>query len=280
MRSVVIYTYFESETSNLNLHFFVNKELLENKKSNNIENIDYIIVINGYTYDESIVFPDMINVKVLKRKNEGFDYGGHSYALNYIAKKKKIYDYYFFMNSGVIGPIVPHYIKSHWKHIFINKINDKVKLVGTSIVCLPDRDAGGYGPKVEGFCFMVDYVGLDLLLHEKTIFCNNPDKSSTVINSEYGMSKCILKNGYSIDCMLPKYQNIDWTDEKNHNKNYNRHPSRQNSNYGYSINPYDVIFHKYYWHNEGCVNYNIIKQYIDESGVNLDGKFKFPNVRY
>ena len=43
------------------------------------------------------------------------------------------------------------------------KINELVKLVGTTIVCLPHTDAGGYGPKVEGFFFMVDNIGLNLL---------------------------------------------------------------------------------------------------------------------
>lgn len=57
------------------------------------------------------------------------------------------------MNSGVCGPIIPNYLKddAHWSTYFIRKINDKVKLVGTTICCLPHTDAGGYGPKVEGF---------------------------------------------------------------------------------------------------------------------------------
>ena len=37
----------------------------------------------------------------------------------------------------------------------------------------------------------------------------NDNKYSAIVNGEYGLSKCILENGYSIDCMLPKYQNID-----------------------------------------------------------------------
>ena len=59
--------------------------------------------------------------------------------------------------------------------------------------------------------------------------------------------------------MLPKYKNINWTNKVNYNMNNNRHPSRKNSFYGYSINPYDVIFH-----NEDIVNFKIIKQYVDD----------------
>ena len=50
MKSVIIYTYFSSPSSDYNLHFYVNKEL------NYKNNIDYIIVINGNAYNEKIKF--------------------------------------------------------------------------------------------------------------------------------------------------------------------------------------------------------------------------------
>jgi hypothetical protein len=252
MKIVIIYTYFQSESSDYNLQFFVNK--IDNE-------FDYIIVINGYYC--SVHFPKLKNLTILRRENEGYDFGGHNYALNYI--KNRNYDYYFFMNSGVIGPIVPHYFTDHWTSVFIKKINDFTKLVGTTIVCLPKSDPGGYGPKVEGFFFMTDSVGLELLKKEKTIFCNHIDKYHAVVDGEYGLSNCIIRNGYTIDCMLPRYQGIDWTDKNNYNLNDNIHPSRQNSNFNYSINPYDVIFHKWHWKDEQDVNLNIIKQYISEN---------------
>jgi len=174
------------------------------------------------------------------------------------------------MNSGVIGPIIPHYFtETHWTNIFIKKINERVKLVGTTIVCLPYTDAGGYGPKVEGFFFMVDAIGLELLKKQQTIFCNHVDKYNAIINGEYGLSNCILKNGYSIDCMLPKYQNIDWSNPINYNLNNNKHPSWKNSFYGHSINPYDVIFHKWYRHMHANVNFEIIEQYVFDFNANL-----------
>jgi hypothetical protein len=259
MKNVIIYTYFSSPSSDYNLNFFVKKELSYK------DNIDYIIVINGYNYHENIVFPNLDNLTILKRDNIGYDFGGHNYALEYIKTNLKKYDYYFFMNSGVIGPIIPNYFtETHWTNIFIKKINERVKLVGTTIVCLPDHDPGGYGPKVEGFFFMVDNIGLTLLKNQQNIFCNHADKTSAIVNGEYGLSNCILKNGFSIDCMIPKYQNIDWTDKSNYNLNDNKHPSRKNSFYGHSINPYEVIFHKWYWHGKDYVNFEIIKQYVDE----------------
>ena len=259
MKSVIIYTYYKSSSSDYNLLFFVNNEIKYR------ENIDYVIIINGYECD--IKFPDITNLKVFRRENIGFDFGGHNYALNNLDQNNLTYDYYFFMNSSVIGPIIPHYFTDyHWSNIFIRKINDLVKLVGTTIVCLPHSDLGGYGPKVEGFFFMTDKIGLNVLRNEKTIFYNHADKTDVILNGEYGISNCILKNGYSIDCMLRKYQGIDWTNTNNWNHNNNIHPSRSNSFYGNSINPYEVIFHKWYWsYNNDHVNFKIIKQYINNN---------------
>jgi len=264
MSSVIIYTYFSSPSSDYNLDFFVKKELSSK------DNIDYIIVINGFNYNETIQFPNLTNLTILKRENVGYDFGGHKYALDYIDNNNKKYDYYFFLNSGVIGPIIPHYFtETHWTNIFIRKINEHVKLVGTTIVCLSHTDSGGYGPKVEGFFFMVDNIGLNLLKNQQNIFCNHKDKCDDIINGEYGLSNCIFKNGYSIDCMIPKYQNIDWTNNINYNLNNNMHPSRKNSFYGYSINPYDVIFYKWHWHYNDTVNFEIIKQYVDDFNTKI-----------
>ena len=259
MKSVIIYTYYSSPSSDYNLNFFVKKEISYK------EDIDYIIVINGYEYNKYINFPTLDNLTILKRENIGFDFGGHNYALQYIENTSKTYDYYFFMNSGVIGPIISHYFtEKHWSNIFIKKINERVKLVGTTIVCLPLWDDGGFGPKVEGFFFMVDKIALELLKKQKTIFCNHKDKYSAIINGEYGLSNCIIKNGYTIDCMIPKYQNIDWTNSNNYNLNNNRHPSRNKSFYNYSLNPHDLIFYKWFWHNMPTVNEDIITQYVND----------------
>ena len=258
--NVVIYTYYKSPSSDYNLKFYTEQEL----KRNNCSSCDYIIVINGHKCDIDIPVSD--NVTVLKRDNTGFDFGGHAYALDYLKRNNKNYRYYFFMNSGVIGPIIKDYDiehTQHWSQKFIDKITNKVKLVGTTIVCLPKVDAGGLGPKVEGFFFMTDNIGLKLLLKQDTIFCNHVNKYSAIVNGEYGLSNCMFRNGYSIDCMLTMYKDIDWTDKINWGCNNNQHPSRKNSFYGKSIDPYEVIFHKWFWHNSHTVNFEVIEDYVN-----------------
>ena len=256
---VVIYTFFMSDVADYNLKFFAKKELAYRA------NIDYIIVINGYLCN--VTFPDIKNLIILKRENTGFDFGGHAYALNYLKGKKLTYKYYFFMNSSVFGPIIPAYIKNHWSDIFIEKLVGLVKIVSTSIVCLEKKDLGGYGPKAESFFFLTDYEGLELLLKEGSIFCSHKDKVSAIINGEYGVTRCIMKHGFTIDCILQKYRGVDWLDKKNWNINNNLHPTRRNTFFGKSINPYEVIFHKWYWANLPTVNYDIVKHYVEQSVI-------------
>ena len=258
MKKVIIYSYYQSAVADYNLSHFANNELSYK------EDIDYIIVINGYNCN--VTFPDLVNLTIIKRPNIGVDFGAYNCGIEFI--KDKIYDYYFFLNDGVIGPIIPHHIKGKydWTNSFTDKITDIVKLVGTTIVCLPHTDEGGYGPKVEGYCFVTDHIGLQLLKNEKTIFCDHKNKHDVIVNGEYGLSNCILKNGYSIDCMLHKYKGINWLDKLQWNNNNNIHPSRHNSFYGKSINPYEVIFHKWFWKYEpNNVSFEEIKEYVNNT---------------
>ena len=53
--------------------------------------------------------------------------------------------------------------------------------------------------------------------------------------------------------------------------NNNKHPSRKNSFYGHSLNPYELIFHKWYWapgdpnYDTNPCNFEIIRQYVENN---------------
>ena len=61
MKSVIIYTYYNSPSSNYNLAFFLEREVVYR------DNIDYIFVVNGFETDKSIIFPNLDNVTVIRR---------------------------------------------------------------------------------------------------------------------------------------------------------------------------------------------------------------------
>ena len=252
MKIFISYVYYKSPSSDYNLLYFINNELKYR------ENIFYSIIINGYECTHEI--PKLDNLSVTFRENIGYDFGGHNASLNKFNKDIPSFDYFFFLNSGVFGPILKDK-DNFWYSKFISRFTDDVKLVGTTIVCLPKKDRGGYGPKVEGFFFALDKKGLELVLEDCTIFYDHKTKVDAILNGEYALSTRIFKSGFTIDCMLSKYQNINWHDTKNYKLNENKHPSRKNSYFGKSIDPFEVIFHKWYWHGKPYVCLDVIENY-------------------
>lgn len=255
MKTVVFYAYYETPTAKLNLEYYV-------KNAVTIEHdILFIIVINGGIC--TVPLPNYDNCLIIIRENFGFDFGAHKCAIDYLKEKYQCsyndlpFDYYIFMNSSVTGPFLPSYYPKqlHWSNIFISKITDKVKLVGTSISILPATDDGGYGPKVEGFCFATDKIGFNILINKNDIFTYHETKYSAIIYGEYGLTNEIFKQGYSIDCLLYKYKNIDWSDKKNWTvPNF---PSRKYQYDGIDIHPFEVVFHKCFWHNPNDTNVSV-----------------------
>ncbi len=93
----------------------------------------------------------MAHFSVLQRENVGFDFGAHAAVLNKFGVSE--FDYFVFLNSGVVGPFVPAYMPKswHWTEAFVDKLSDRVALCGTSIACMDGNHMRG--PRVEGFAF-------------------------------------------------------------------------------------------------------------------------------
>jgi hypothetical protein len=225
--------------------------------------VDYIIVVNGQSH---IVFPPC--VRVICRPNRGYDFGAHKNAIDAVVQDGlwESYDFFVFMNASVMGPIEEIDSEYCWIDKFYNEFTGStapdVALLGTTIVCLPRTDKGGEGPRIEGFFWCTDTRGLSLILDEKTILQDHPTKYSAIVHGEYGLSRCILGHNLNIACMLPRYRGLDWRDKKNWHFNDHRHPSRHGSYYGSSIDPYDVIFHKWYWKGLPKVNFNKVVSHL------------------
>lgn len=65
------------------------------------------------------------------------------------------YRYFILLNSSVRGPFYPSYMGPSWQwtRAFTDRLVGDVKLVSSSLVCLPEVDAGGLGPKVSSSAF-------------------------------------------------------------------------------------------------------------------------------
>jgi lipopolysaccharide biosynthesis protein len=249
---VLFYAYYEQPVASYNLSFFVTRLR---------DNIDYVFVINGHTC--SVEIPFLPNVKVIKRDNIGFDFGAYRAGIDSLGDKK--YDYYFFMNCGVIGPILPWYCQDmDWTKVFTSKINDKVKCVGTTIMCPSGDIESGNMPTNEGFFFVTDHQGLTTLLTDSNVFTNHATKADVVFRGEYKVTECLFRNGYTVDCIMRKYQGVDWHDVHQW-KNPGVHISRPGFYYDTSMNPYELIFYKWFWNCENqLVNPKIIHDYVNE----------------
>jgi hypothetical protein len=239
-----IYAYYEkNDLYKNNFKYFLENGI--------IDTVDYYIVING---NHTINIPIKNNIKIIKRDNKGFDFGAYSYVINNI----KEYNYYFFLNTSVKGPILENNNKL-WIDYFIELFNKPdIKLVGTSINIFNNENSELeeiYKHKnpfihIQSMFFVIDneyykYLKKINFFNEEEI--NKYDNIFDVIfNKEIGLSQHALKNGWNINCILSKYQNIDYRTLKyDINTSSNEgDPYYENSYFGSTIQPKEVIFYK------------------------------------
>lgn len=169
------------------------------------------------------------------------------------------YKYFIFMNSSIRGPFLPPYYlefladsqrelkKSfYWYHIFTKRIDNKVKLVGCTISCVPTVH-------VQSYFLTTDFTGLSMFLKTEGgggasstgIFSCQSAKADAISLSEMGISARILQTGYMIDCLLTKYQTIDFSRKANYRSSVYGNPYSDKNMDGVSLDPYEVVFVKF-----------------------------------
>lgn len=240
---LVIYAYYEKnpvyiETFQFFLDFGV-------KESNEIQ---YIFVVQGFK--SSVKIPNYHNVKVIRRKNDCYDFGAYGYIFKKFGGKKfiSLFETIIFLNPSAVGPILPKYWPEniHWTEIFRSRLKEDIHAVSTSIVCLPKDDLGGQGPRLEGMALAATRIAV-LLAYENSVFSCKLDKSDAILSGEYNFSKVLLDNGYNIDSLLMKYGKIDWRKKEYWSCNNRMHPTRYKFYENISVNPLEVVFHKPLW---------------------------------
>jgi translation initiation factor eIF-2B subunit epsilon len=55
-------------------------------------------------------------------------------------------------------------------------------------------------------------AGLQVLIQDKRVFACHKDRWDTIYHSELGSSLAILNAGFNIDCLMMRYQGVDWRD--------------------------------------------------------------------
>ena len=247
-----LYAYYEkNDLYKDNFTYFLNNGILDN--------VDYYIIING---ECSVNIPERSNITLFKRENKGYDFGAYSYAIKNI---KREYNYYFFINTSVIGPYLKDSNKP-WTSYFLELFNDDVKVVGTSINIFTSNTFGFkseydltkiYNKKspyshVQSMFFCIDNEYFQHLKNinffDEDVMNNVEDIQYIVANKEIGLSQIALEHGWNINSILSKYKNLDYRiiNEDINNTSYYGDPYYPKSYFGEDINKYEAIFYKNY----------------------------------
>lgn len=110
---------------------------------------------------------DAPHITMLKRiENEGMDFAAHNTSMTFAMQNRDFwgkYKYFIFLNSSVKGPFMPKYYPFHWSQTYLSRLKGGVKAVSSSIVCLPEVDAGAQFPCLPPPTFEV-LLGFSLVL--------------------------------------------------------------------------------------------------------------------
>ena len=201
MKTLILYIYHDY---NDRVERFISKALFKD------DDYHFLIICNDLNSVQE--FPDYVDV--LRRDNIGYDFGGWSDGL-FKNDRYKNYDYFVFVNSSVIGPFLPAYYKGKWPEIYINGLQNNIKLFGSTI------NTAGYGTRsnpytdshVQSYIFAVDKETLDYLIECKIFSLNF--KYNTLVEEieqkEILLSRKIIEKGWNIGCLHHYYKNVDFT---------------------------------------------------------------------
>ena len=179
------------------------------------ENIDFIIISN----DHNNRFEVPCYVKTLFRNNIGYDFGGWSDAL-LTDNLYNNYDNFIFVNSSVIGPFLPSNYTGKWTDIYLNGLQNNVKLFGSTI-----NTCGSplHSSHVQSYIFAMDKNTLKYLIKcnifSITNYANTFNKA--IWNKEVLMSRKIIDHGWNIASLLTLYKDVDFTFKNKKPEQYN-----------------------------------------------------------
>lgn len=224
------------------------------------EGVRYAVVINGpcsYSLCNPVPGEREGRVLVVRRENRGFDFGAHAAVLRSVARDGELPRFFIGINCGARGPFLPAWAPEgwHWTRAFVERMGGPtdVRLVGTSIVCLPRDDFCAqlddrcFGPKVEGFAFAIEREALAAALNAGAAFDGGAADKHAAVLAEYALSRAVLDGGWNIGALLMAYDGVDFREASTWDCNAHRFPTRAGKYFGISVSPLETVFHKSFW---------------------------------
>ena len=275
--ALLIYVYAESHPYALgNLKYFIETAV------RGTDPVDYYFILqqsNHRNLDESKLPKLPKNAHYIHHENNCFDYGSIGWFISqftignphvnriWSSNEGKIdlrkYKYFIFMNASTRGPYFPPYYytlvslyesrlgrKYYWHSIFTERISKTVKLVGPTISCQ-------FSPHIQNYVVATDFTGLSLVLKpdgEHGVFECHQTFTDAINYGEIGFTTRILAAGYMVDCLMTKYQRLNFSASQNRICNFKSNPHLNNNIDGISFDPYEIVFVKFnYKRNDGIV---------------------------
>jgi hypothetical protein len=120
------------------------------------------------------------------------------------------YDKFIFVNSSAIGPFIPSYYKDKWTDIYINGLQNNIKLFGSTINTLNNPVNLSH---VQSYIFSMDKTTLQYLIKCEIFSTTNYAKTfdEAIWHKEVLMSRKIIENNWNIGSLMSYYKNVDFT---------------------------------------------------------------------
>ncbi|KAI8918152.1 hypothetical protein DFJ77DRAFT_284749 [Powellomyces hirtus] len=206
-------------------------------------NVDYVFVMNSPVPKE-VLIPKLPNIFVWEKENKCYDLGSFRQAVEYMAEKhNRKYKRYMLINASVRGPFVPLYDRACWIDHFLDRLTNKVKMVGTTSFCNDEQ----FPRHIQTMVLAFDAEGYEA--GPATLPC--PGTITEAIRTgEIPLTSMLKEKGYAVDALMTAATGepeLCGTGDMNYKDRY----------YGMSFHPYELIFIK---SNRG-IDDNALKHY-------------------
>ncbi|EPS42233.1 hypothetical protein H072_3778 [Dactylellina haptotyla CBS 200.50] len=226
-RPLITYAYFETDNARANAEYFI--------KHGIHDGADFLFILNGETNIYEML-PDLPYVSYVQRDNRCFDLGSQGEVLlRNKAELVKNYKKFILMNASIRGPFTPTWSDQCWSERYLDRVNEKTKLVGMTYNCKKTTDIPAH---VSSMIWATDRTGLELLLRNGLGTCFKDKRQA--IGVEIGSAKLMHDAGYEVEAMMTAYHSDPEYQEHCQHDDVNW----ENSYYGMSLHPYDTIFVK------------------------------------
>ena len=254
-----VYHFFESDSEHeKNLQYFLKHGILDD--------LHYVIMLAS---EPNFELPHFDNVEFHRIPNEYRDIGGYIKGYKEIQKIAD-WDYIFFLNSGVLGPLPLERFaskKESWATYFLNLFDENIQLVGTSINTLPRPSTYSNLDEIMENSLFAKFFSPHLACHVQSFFfCLKKEarhflaelgffeqdlgqeQMRLIVNFEIALSQIILNaNGlWTIKSNLERFSGLDFknlTQDPNPNS-AGGDPYYPGTYFGTSIEPRDAVFFK------------------------------------